>query len=68
MYTPLDIYSLPSDVPGLTRYPSAIFSEADYSPAALASRWQGYFEGATGFPKGRFYLDHTIAVLCVLTG
>ncbi|KAJ8658268.1 hypothetical protein O0I10_005951 [Lichtheimia ornata] len=40
-----------ADVPGLTRYPSAIFSEADYSPAALASRWQGYFEGATGFPK-----------------
>lgn len=52
---PLDIDSLSSDVPGLTRYPSAIFSEADYSPAALASRWQGYFEGATGFPKGRLY-------------
>lgn len=28
-----------------------MFSRADYSPAALASRWKGYFEGATGFPK-----------------
>lgn len=38
-------------VNGLTRYPSAMFTEADYSPAALATRWKGYFEGATGFPK-----------------
>ncbi|KAI7849686.1 protein-tyrosine phosphatase-like protein [Circinella umbellata] len=39
------------EIPGLTRYPSAVFSKDDYSPAALATRWQGYFEGATGFPK-----------------
>ncbi|CAO0802452.1 unnamed protein product [Mucor circinelloides] len=38
-------------IKGLTRYPSAMFTEADYSPAALATRWKGYFEGATGFPK-----------------
>ena len=38
---------------GITRYPSAVFSKDDYSPAALATRWQGYFEGATGFPKGK---------------
>ena len=42
-----------SEIPGLTRYPSAVFSKDDYSPAALATRWQGYFEGATGFPKGK---------------
>lgn len=40
-----------SDIAGLTRYPSAMFTQADYSPAALATRWKGYFEGATGFPK-----------------
>lgn len=28
-----------------------MFTQADYSPAALATRWKGYFEGATGFPK-----------------
>ncbi|KAI8344805.1 tyrosine phosphatase family-domain-containing protein [Chlamydoabsidia padenii] len=39
------------DIPGLTRYPSAMFSKGDYSPAALASRWKGYFEGPLGFPK-----------------
>ncbi|KAI8142398.1 tyrosine phosphatase family-domain-containing protein [Fennellomyces sp. T-0311] len=39
------------EIEGLTRYPSAVFSKDDYSPAALATRWQGYFEGATGFPK-----------------
>ncbi|GAA5814842.1 hypothetical protein MFLAVUS_008345 [Mucor flavus] len=39
------------DIAGLTRYPSAMFTQADYSPAALATRWKGYFEGATGFPK-----------------
>ncbi|ORZ13070.1 tyrosine phosphatase family-domain-containing protein [Absidia repens] len=39
------------EIPGLTRYPSAMFSKADYSPAALASRWKGYFEGPLGFPK-----------------
>ncbi|CAO3644320.1 unnamed protein product [Cunninghamella blakesleeana] len=38
-------------IQGLTRYPSAMFTEADYSPAALASRWKGYFEGPLGFPK-----------------
>ncbi|KAI9317668.1 protein-tyrosine phosphatase-like protein [Dichotomocladium elegans] len=40
-----------ANIPCLTRYPSAVFSKDDYSPAALASRWQGYFEGANGFPK-----------------
>ncbi|KAI9302522.1 tyrosine phosphatase family-domain-containing protein [Cunninghamella echinulata] len=39
------------DIPGLIRYPSAMFTEADYSPAALATRWKGYFEGPLGFPK-----------------
>ncbi|KAI8328348.1 tyrosine phosphatase family-domain-containing protein [Blakeslea trispora] len=39
------------NIEGLTRYPSAMFTKADYSPAALASRWKGYFEGAKGFPK-----------------
>lgn len=28
-----------------------MFTKADYSPAALATRWNGYFEGASGFPK-----------------
>ncbi|KAL1928938.1 hypothetical protein VTP01DRAFT_1997 [Rhizomucor pusillus] len=40
-----------SPIDGVTRYPSAVFSKTDYSPTALASRWQGYFEGPTGFPK-----------------
>jgi hypothetical protein len=44
---------LQSAIDGLTRFPSAMFTEADYSPAALAERWQGYFEGAAGFPKGK---------------
>ncbi|KAI8974714.1 tyrosine phosphatase family-domain-containing protein [Pilobolus umbonatus] len=39
------------EISDLTRYPSAMFTKADYSPEALAYRWQGYFEGATGFPK-----------------
>ncbi|ORY96867.1 tyrosine phosphatase family-domain-containing protein [Syncephalastrum racemosum] len=38
-------------IEGLKRFPSAMFTKADYSPAALASRWQGYFEGPAGFPK-----------------
>ncbi|RCI06750.1 hypothetical protein CU098_013880, partial [Rhizopus stolonifer] len=38
-------------VKGLTHYPSAMFTKADYSPEALATRWKGYFEGPTGFPK-----------------
>ncbi|ORZ21147.1 tyrosine phosphatase family-domain-containing protein [Absidia repens] len=42
---------LAPEIPGLIRYPSAMFTEADYSPAALASRWKGYFEGPLGFPK-----------------
>ncbi|CEG76904.1 hypothetical protein RMATCC62417_11732 [Rhizopus microsporus] len=28
-----------------------MFTKADYSPAAMASRWKGYFEGPYGFPK-----------------
>ncbi|KAG0169805.1 hypothetical protein DFQ28_002856 [Apophysomyces sp. BC1034] len=39
------------DIPGLTRHHTAVFSKTDYSPAALAMRWKGYFEGPTGFPK-----------------
>ncbi|CAO3697611.1 unnamed protein product [Rhizopus stolonifer] len=38
-------------VKGLIHYPSAMFTKADYSPEALATRWKGYFEGPTGFPK-----------------
>ncbi|KAI7888308.1 tyrosine phosphatase family-domain-containing protein [Mucor mucedo] len=39
------------DIDGIKRYPSAMFTQADYSPAALAIRWKGYFEGPYGFPK-----------------
>ncbi|KAI8067153.1 tyrosine phosphatase family-domain-containing protein [Gongronella butleri] len=39
------------DIQGLTKHRSAIFSKSDYSPAALASRWKGYFEGEKGFAK-----------------
>ncbi|KAG1488948.1 hypothetical protein G6F54_011792 [Rhizopus delemar] len=38
-------------IDGLTHYPSAMFTKADYSPEALATRWKGYFEGPYGFPK-----------------
>ncbi|KAI7902353.1 tyrosine phosphatase family-domain-containing protein [Cokeromyces recurvatus] len=39
------------DIEGITHYPSAMFTKADYSPQALATRWKGYFEGPYGFPK-----------------
>lgn len=39
------------DIHGVTHVPSAMFTKADYSPAAMASRWKGYFEGPYGFPK-----------------
>ncbi|ORX61357.1 hypothetical protein DM01DRAFT_1361255 [Hesseltinella vesiculosa] len=39
------------DIPGLVKHRSPIFSKEDYSPAALATRWQGYFEGEKGFAK-----------------
>ncbi|KAI8331589.1 tyrosine phosphatase family-domain-containing protein [Chlamydoabsidia padenii] len=47
----IESQGLTPEIPRLTRYPSAVFSEADYSPEALATRWQGYFEGPLGFPK-----------------
>ncbi|KAI8987640.1 protein-tyrosine phosphatase-like protein [Mycotypha africana] len=39
------------EIEGIIRYPSAMFTKADFSPTALASRWMGYFEGPSGFPK-----------------
>jgi hypothetical protein len=41
-----------SEIPGLERYHSPVFLDEDYSPAAIAVRWQGYFAGPTGFPHG----------------
>lgn len=61
----------PSDVDGLTRYPTPVFLDADYSPEAIAVRWQGYFAGPTGFPHGeqshfRLYLPyHAYVLTCV---
>ncbi|KAI7869863.1 protein-tyrosine phosphatase-like protein [Spinellus fusiger] len=38
-------------IQGIIRVPSAMFTRDDYSPAALAVRWKGYFEGPSGFPS-----------------
>jgi len=46
----IEQYGIMRDVDGLTRYPTPVFLDADYSPEAIAVRWQGYFAGPTGFP------------------
>jgi hypothetical protein len=42
-----------SEIDGLARHASPVFLDSDYSPAALAVRWQGYFAGPSGFPNGK---------------
>ncbi|CAO3689494.1 unnamed protein product [Umbelopsis ramanniana] len=46
----IDQYGVMREIPGLERYHSPVFLDEDYSPAAIAVRWQGYFAGPTGFP------------------
>ncbi|RUS15872.1 protein-tyrosine phosphatase-like protein [Endogone sp. FLAS-F59071] len=41
----------PRAITGITRIAVPIFSEVDYSPEALAFRWENYFGGADGFAK-----------------
>ncbi|CAO3674778.1 unnamed protein product [Umbelopsis vinacea] len=46
----IEQYGIMREIPGLTRQATPVFLDADYSPEAIAVRWQGYFAGPTGFP------------------